>query len=340
MKLAKRMAVWTLLSLALQLLVLAAVDRIYLPGRSHIKIYDYLEAVEPAKDFYIQVPSDGEGWSASYSGKYVAFYRQGALWVQDTGKEGGERKICTAEREQLLYQWLPDRNILLYAWKTGGTEPRIKTETMELDSGLHTPLPDIVLQDGRAKLQEIHASSGTNHIYIRVQWAGESRLFRYDILNELKEVGNIPAGAAMLQFALTDGILWQSEETHDVYVMSDDETSKPVEGIGDNWNMTYIDGRDEVYFIVEDAQGNATGVIAGKLKDRVFHTDNVWEIPGDAGTAAFWFTRRGECHYSGMEGELIHVPSGHRREIAGNPFQVNDTCIVSYKGSRLYFTFF
>ena len=118
MKGLKKIIVWTLVPVIVQLIGLFFVDKFYLSDETsfNTKKIDVTAKKEPNK-INVKVPSDAKNVSISYNGDYVSYYENGTIKVIDTSNNKKKEINFEAGAKLSSYKWLTDREIMIIAEK-------------------------------------------------------------------------------------------------------------------------------------------------------------------------------------------------------------------------------
>lgn len=109
MKLGKRIIIWSILPLSIELMGLLYVDKIYLRRNGNYKIEKVVEKEEKKID-NLEIPMDENinKIQLSHDGKYVSYIKNGNIEIINT-LNGEKTSVESSLGELNYYTWLPDR---------------------------------------------------------------------------------------------------------------------------------------------------------------------------------------------------------------------------------------
>lgn len=256
MKAIKRIIIWIVISLSMQIAVLYYLDN-YLfasEGTSNNIVSTKIDdnGKKKNKDIDILIPEDAEGVSFSYDGTYLSYYEDDTLKVIDTYT--GEENSIEVEDELKVsfYRWAPDRNIMLIsAKKQYENSSKFLFYSYDAERNLNEKLEtkeqdDTSLKtDKNAEVEEIQLSPLTNMIYIKTDLkGGRSSIHNINIMKRINEVDTEADFIGDIRILTNDDrIAYESISENKVYVTGEDE---PI----------YIDDVDKMCLIDVDENDN------------------------------------------------------------------------------------
>ncbi|MDW8799770.1 hypothetical protein P8V03_01205 [Clostridium sp. A1-XYC3] len=194
----KKIILWTLIPITLELLGIFYIDQFYLNDETsfNTKKIDVATKKGPNK-INVKVGDEAKNIKASYNGKYISYYEDESIKVIDTSNN--KKKEITFEDGGKLssYKWLPDRDIMLVAEKysNGNLGNYLKFKSYNAKKDEKLPLSDennkelkIPLLDGKYEVLDIALSTATNVTYVKVGREGvRSKLYRINVMAQLEE---------------------------------------------------------------------------------------------------------------------------------------------------------
>jgi hypothetical protein len=267
MKKPGRIAVWAFISLAFQLLLLAFIDRVYLPGRvSDVEIVKYAEIGGQKSGGKVKLPEGAQHVALSFDASYASYILGDELVIVDVA--GGEEEMVLQEGfVPDFYKWLPDRNMLIYSTrKKGDVRGDIYVETYDADSGVVRDYPEISGLPEGSKVVDIQLSTLTNLVYVKVA-AGPARaeIYCYNIMEELSHVMAVSPDTDMHLLNYSDILLYQRNGS-DIFVRYNSKGEEREFDLG-NSVILGVDVEDVVYLGERDQNGNVERIKYGTLQE-------------------------------------------------------------------------
>lgn len=199
MKALKRIIVWVLLSIVMQIAVLYYVDKyLFASGgvSATISTKKVVKEKEKKKNVNIFVPEEAKQVAVSYDGNYLSYYKEDELKLIDayTGEES------TVELEDKLsvsfYKWAPDRNIVLIAAKKQyNNSSKYVFYSYDAERGLKEKLETkeqnetAFVASKSSNIEDLQLSPLTNMIYIKASLeGGRSNIQSINIMKRISKV--------------------------------------------------------------------------------------------------------------------------------------------------------
>lgn len=257
MKTLKRVVLWMLISLIVQLSVFFYLDKFYLKPESSFKDTIIQTSAVNNKKIDLKIPVNAQDIKTAYDGKYSAFLDGSILKILNA--QNAEIKTVEFEKgvELSYYRWFPDADILILAEKHSGSRYNVlkfssynakKNErTVYYDKSASGDV-EIQLPDTKSKVTDIELSTLTNMIYVEIQRKGSrNSLYSINVMGEYEKV-------SIDSYFIGDLCLIPHEANGLLY---EDTTYNKVRGIGEKKSVS-----------VKDAQ--KLGVIAADNNDNVY----------------------------------------------------------------------
>lgn len=258
MKSVRRIIIWILISLAIQIPVFWYLDKYYFATETSFKIKkDVNVSNKSVKDLKISVPSDGKQVSLSYNGKYLSYYQGNDIIITDT-KSGTVKKIsCEEGAKPSFYKWLPDRNRILLAEKVSSKKGeyfklykydmgRCQKEIITGRGNVDPLLIDSTYN--KSQVEDMEMSTLNNELYVKINNGGmRSSIYRIDVNSNLNKVrtNSYFIGNIRLISHKENTVLYEDATNHKV-IMATENGSVSVKGI-DNPKIIGVDNNDNVY---------------------------------------------------------------------------------------------
>lgn len=211
MKKLKRIIMWTLIPVIIEVAALLFMDKFYFNDEAsfNIKKVD-VSSKKEANKINVKVPEDAKDIKISHGGDYISYYNGESLVVIDTSNNDKKEVTLANGNELSYYTWFLDTNNILIAEKSiEGESSYLKFEsynpkkdaTYTLKKDESTEALAILLPDDAYEVKSIAFSGASNVTYITSGRDGaRSRIYRVNIMNQMSlvnfvncELGNIKA---------------------------------------------------------------------------------------------------------------------------------------------------
>lgn len=245
-------------------------------------VYFYLDQVlfAPASDFQVGGTNQQEqlGFGAeangqsyySYDKRFMATIVDDNVSIYEAGKKGAPQRISLHGRKVSFFEWLPDRNLAIFATygrdtKTGKYGVYIaQYNPIYPDRELDTPIEDAPLD---SKIVDVAYSTATNVVYMKLEVdTNKYRIYRTDanydtrrIRVQAENIGRIAV------FYDSDTFFYDNLRTGVVYMLEGDTgTWREISPSGD-FRLIGIDGQ-EIYIAEMNRDDKVVAAYRGRLK--------------------------------------------------------------------------
>ncbi|MCH5138277.1 hypothetical protein JMF89_13840 [Clostridiaceae bacterium UIB06] len=194
----KKIIIWTLIPIMMELVGLLYIDQFYLNDETSFNAtkVDVTSKKEPNK-IKVKIPEEAKNIGVSYTGNYISYYQDGVIKVVDTSNNKEKELKVDGDAQISSYKWLADRDIMLIAEKYngGGNSNYLKFESYNAKKDEKTVLSDdknkqlkISLADDKYEVLDMALSSATNVTYVKVGKDGaKSRIYRINVMAQVEE---------------------------------------------------------------------------------------------------------------------------------------------------------
>ena len=119
MKKLKRIIMWTLIPIIIEMAAFLFMDKFYFNDESNfnIKKVDISSKKEPNK-INVKVPEDAKDIKISHGGDYISYYNGESLVIIDTSNNDKKEVVLADGNELSYYTWFLDTNNILIAEKS------------------------------------------------------------------------------------------------------------------------------------------------------------------------------------------------------------------------------
>lgn len=275
MKHVRRIIVWVMISLSLQLAGLFYIDRYFLAESSMVKSKKVeVKTQEEAKNIDIKVPEGAKHIGISYNGKYLSYYEGDLLKIINT-KDAQAKSIELEEGSTIsFYKWLPDRNRMLIAEKVKGKYGiNITLSYYDVDKDVKMPLEGDIKNsnylkglDKKSEVEDMQFSTLTNIIYVKVAHAGQrSTIYRIDIMGSIKKVQTMGYMVGTIGIVPHEDKLVYEDLTYRKLYVTGSQKAISIKGAS-NLKLLAIDNEDNLYVGEVEAE-RVKKIYYGNLKD-------------------------------------------------------------------------
>jgi hypothetical protein len=336
MKIIKRIVIWSMLSLALQMSGFYYINKYYLSDETHITVSKLQKSTETEKTADVSVPDGAENISASYNGKYVAYYDSNVIKVVDMSS--GEVKTIDFDSgvEVSYFKWLSDRNRMLIAEKHK-TSSGMSFELSYYDVGKDTKdtITELAWAGKSAEVSDIEASPLTNMIFIKIALNDyQSSIYSLNIMGSKNKVSTVVSRIGNICIVPhVDKLYYEDSQNSRVYSTS--TKSKMEIGGSDKLALLSIDSSDDVFL---------GGISSDDTVKRIYHGQS----GADASTYAFvdlatpvmkediFVSNDGNIYLNdNFKGILTELATGKQYTYTGNFIQIYDGGIMSLSENKI-----
>ena len=219
MKVYKRIIIWVLISVSIQVIGLFYLDKYYFVSSSDIKSTKLITPPKKLnKNIIIKVDSSVKQTQMSYDGKYLSYYDNDKLKVVDT-QTGLINTVKIADGVTLsYYKWVPDRNRIILAEKMNRGQNTIikfyyydvsKNITEEVRNDAKDKEIYLDLKSEKSEIQDIEFSPLTNVWYVKVLNPGKRNvIYRLDIMADMNKLNIRAYSIGKMQISYTEDELY------------------------------------------------------------------------------------------------------------------------------------
>ncbi|WP_333861251.1 hypothetical protein [Clostridium sp.] len=346
MKKLKRIIMWTLIPIIIEMAAFLFMDKFYFNDESNfnIKKVDISSKKEPNK-INVKVPEDAKDIKISHGGDYISYYNGESLVIIDTSNNDKKEVVLADGNELSYYTWFLDTNNILIAEKS------VEGESSYLKFESYNPKKDatytfkkdesseelsILLPDEEYEVKNIAFSGASNVTYITSGREGaKSRIYRVNVMNQMNlvnfvncELGNIKAintagdGDELIYEDRTynrirtgKGRVIATGENAMHYLLNTDKGNNVYIGNGDNDKVNKI--------FVTDLQSTGTNWKTHALSEYV-DKNNIH------------ITRAGKIYIDDpVNSQVKEITTGKVTKYSGNLIAVYDYGVISESGSKI-----
>jgi hypothetical protein len=328
---------WIIISVLLQVFVLSYLNFVYLPNRGGIKATMYEFGDDSVEDRSVKLPSGAKNIKVSYNGLFVAYTNGKNLEIMDIEKRRSIKTLEPSGGEYAYFRWLPDRDMLIYSLKNSVKgKGQVTISTYEIDTALDRSYPEIKgLPDG-STISDIELSPLTNVVYVLIK-TGDTRtkLYKYNIMDDLSFVMNGGADFLMKEAAYTDTLFYQDGENKNVMYRNGKSGKSSTVSSVKNIRLLAVDSEDRAYIGRLDGDGRVTGIFFGKQEQKSKEWESL-EIKNPVPPGDVFVTPDGSIYTVDRAAAKIYRPDGGAAgSFNGELLEVLDDYMVSLTDGRL-----
>lgn len=351
MKALKRIIIWILISLIMQVAVLYYVDN-YLfasegAGGKIVSTKVDKEKERKKKKADVSIPEAADHVSVSYDGSYLSYYKDDELRIIDI-YTGNEKKVDFENNEAVsFYKWAPDRNILLISTKKEYSKSskflfysydaeRDVNEKLETKEQEDTAF----VTDKTSEIMDLQLSPLTNMIYIKTALkGGRSSIYSINIMKRIDKVDTQVHFIGDIRIVPNDDrIAYESITKNNVYVTG---KTKPISINGvDKLSLLGVDENDVIY--VGELEGDASNG-SSRIKNIYYGTINddtsTWKsvkLKDAVNKKDIYVSRDGKIYMNdNLKGVVTEIKTNKDTAYKGIFFQMYDGGVASISDGKL-----
>lgn len=333
MKIFKKIIAWAILSLILQIGGLFILNNFVFQHTSDFKSKKIEVEKTTGKDINATIPTNAESINISYKGKYLTYYLDDALYIEDT-KSGTKNKVTTEDEGTILYyKWLSERDRLIIAEKVKKDgEDKIQLLTYNPKDFTQTYVTDICRYQNNMEVKKISASVLTGVYYIDIHKGGvKSTVYRIDRNNDISTVdiqANVLGNMEVIPHS--DRLVYEDELNNKFFVTSPDKKLN----FNTNKNLTLIGiDREDVVYMGELNGDKITSITYGKVDDEPSTWTTV-SLESAVTRNNIYFNDSSQILVNDdLQGCVTNLSTGKKLEYEGKLIQIKEDFIATMNNS-------
>jgi hypothetical protein len=336
MKIFKRIAIWAVLSIALQMSGFYYVNKYYLSDETNIKVVKLQKNTDTEKSKEVAVPEGVQNINASYNGKYVAYDDAGVFNIVDMST--GEKKALDFDSgvEVSSYKWLSDRNRMLIAEKhTTSNGISFELAYYDVDKDTKEKIEDLAWTGKSAEVSAIEASPLTNVIFIKIALNDEqSTIYWMNIMADKKKISTVTSTIGNICIVPhEDKLLYEDANRNRVY-MTGSKTALSVGATGKAVLLS-VDNNDSAFLGELADDGTISRIYCGPASADT-STYSIIELGKAVPREAILVSSEGRVYLNdNFTGIITDVAAAKQYEYKGNFQQMYDGGILSLTDNKL-----
>ncbi|MBC2581585.1 hypothetical protein [Clostridium sp. DJ247] len=345
----KRLLVWSLIPILIELLGLLYLDNFYLKDETSFNTekMDLTSKKAPNK-INIKIPDSADDIQVSYKGNYISYYDNGVINVVDTSNNKKKEIQFDNNTKLSYYKWLNDKNIMLIAEKYYDVDgdTYIKFESYSAKKDEKMPVSDeknkqlkISIKDEKSEVQDIGLPGAGNVTYVKLGKEGtRSKIYRINVMAQWEQVnyqgnklGNIEA------FYKEDRLIYEDIIANRIRATG---LKDPI-ATGENakHNLLKVDNEDNIYI------GNGEGDSVNKIFVVNLKKNNgdrkVITLKEPVKKSNIYITMDGKIYVNNTQSNVVtDIESGKETQYTGTLLKIYNYGIISKNNGKLIGTLF
>lgn len=331
MNILKKIVIWAMLSIMMQLAGLTFLDRVVFQHASKFEI----KTIEPTKKETIKVsiPEEAEDISSSYNGRYIKYIEDGKLMLMNT-KTAEKKEVVTEEGSEIIYSsWLTRDNYIMIAEKVNGN---VKIVTYNARTGIVKPIIDKLTNYNRGLNIDGIVTNGSNSKYVGVSRGGfNSTIYRIDVNDDMNKLDfRVPSLNKMVSFQHKDELVYQDGLNNKFYRYNNRKTNEIKFENGEDLTLLATDENDNIYMgRLEDDK--IVSIIYGKVENPTSSWTTI-NLESPKKTSDIYVTVKGDVMINdSLKGKIVNLNTGDTISYEGKFLQITDKIICSTNEGNL-----
>lgn len=352
MKALKRLIIWILISLGMQIAVLYYVDN-YLFASENVsgkivatKIEDKKE--KKKKNENIIIPEEAEYKNMSYDGGFLSYCNDDILKIVDTytGKEDN----IEFDQDKLkisFYKWAPDRNILIIAAKRRyNNSCKFLFYSYDAEKGVKEKLETTDQKETsftgsrNSEVKDMVISPFTNMMYIKSgTQTGKSVIHNINIMQRINKVSTRTSFVGDMKIIPNDDRIVYEAVTRDKIYITGEKNSISIPEVA-KLCLINVDDNDVIYLgEVEEGDNNNSPKVKNIYYGKNSEYSNSWKkisLPDNVKKEEIYVSRDGKIYINdNLKGIIKDLNSNKEVEYTGLFMQIYNGGIASISEGKL-----
>lgn len=344
MKGLKKIIIWTLIPVALELVGLLYIDQFYLNDETSFNAKKVDTTVKKqANKINVKVSDDAKNIGVSYNGNYISYYEDGVIEVVDTSNNKKKEIKIDDGAKFSSYKWLADRDIMLIAEKYNDDDSSsyLKFESYNAKKDEKSVLSNdknkelkISLADDNYEVLDMALSTATNVTYVKIGTEGaKNKIYRINVMAQVEETkyGNCNLGK-ITAANKEDKLIYEDLTSNRIRVAG---AKNPI-ATGENamHYLLFTDSEDRVY-IGNGENGKIKKIFIGSVKtgNQQWKTLNLAQ---QTSRNDIYMTTNGKIYINNSSKNVVtELETGKETKYTGTLVQVYNLGIISKDNGKL-----
>ena len=146
------------------------------------------------------------------------------------------------------YRWVPDRNIVIYSFKSSGAKNgTVQIDTYDVDTDLERSYPEIGELPKGSEVNDIELSALTNIVYVKIKAENANAIiYKFNIMNNLNYVMDTSINTVIKETYYSDNLLYQDKKNR-IYIRDGIKGGSKLLSFKGKMVLLGIDGEDKAY---------------------------------------------------------------------------------------------
>jgi hypothetical protein len=339
----KKLIIWALIPVSLELCAFTYVDKFYLSQDNNVKIVKVEnKKAEAPKLKNVDISEKAKDIKVSYDGRYVCYEEDGNLKLLDFNT-GEVTNIEKDKNNSISYHtWLPDRNRLYIAEKVAFSKGRalIKMYSYDVDKkekyewvDNHQNKTEIELQSKQSEVKEIAMSTLSGLAYIKVDNTNNNySMYRVNVMTQLEKMRLKNTVIGKIGVTPTDDrFIYEDKKQNKLNIEGYSSTKKPLN------NLLYLGvDYDNLIYLGVKQEEKVSEVLYGSLNEPMEKWNKI-KLDKVTAREQIHVTLNGQVYLDKLENhELTDLKSSKKCSYEGKLTAICENSIVYFNNGKLY----
>jgi len=340
MRAAGRFFRWIIISVVMQVVLLAYFNFIYIPGRNNVRATMYELPEDKVENREIKIPLEAEKVRVSYNGSYAAYIIDGNLEIAGIENKRFKKVIKRSGEIFSHVRWLPDRDMLIYSLKSSDSSARyVEIATYDLDAGVERSYPKIEDLPKGSEVTSIELSPLTNIVYVKIKVGDStSKVYKYNIMDNLKFVVTLDNNTVMKETFYSDNLVYQGQ-SYKIFVRNGRTNTSKTLAFKGKMVLLGVDSEDNIYAGELDKDNKVCKVYYGKHNAESVKSWKQVSLENPAASGKIFVTDEGSIMIEDEKEKYVYtVGSPGKTAYKGDIVEVLNDYLVTKEGKNLKLT--
>lgn len=343
MKAIKKLIIWTVIPISIELCAFMYVDKSYLSQSNVVEIVKVNDKIEEKPKLQnISISDKAKDIKVSYDGKYVSYEEDGSLKLLDFNS--GDLINIEKDKNNLIsyYTWLPDRNRLYIAEKviSSGGRPLIKMYSYDVDKkekyewvDNHENKTEIELQSKLSEVKEIAMSTLSSLAYIKIENPDKKySIYRINVMTQLEKVKLKNTQVGKIGVTTTDDrLIYEDKKLNRLSIEGYNNVKKPL----DNLLFLGVDYDNLIYLGVKQEE-KISEILYGNVDEPIEKWSKI-KLDKSTEREQVRVTLNGQVYLDSLDNhELIDLKTNKKSTYEGKLVAICENSIAYLNNGKLY----
>ena len=265
--------IWIIISVIVQSSILLYIDQFYLNRENESTFSKSIDVTDA--DTIIKVDTDAQSIKLSFDATYLSYVSNKKLVIIEVKSRLTVKTIDVGVNKINCYEWLPDRNTIIYSVQL---DEAARISTYDVAHRAEKSYPEISIDSKETfQVADIDLSPLTNVVYVKINVGNISRIYKYNIREDLKFIMLTDPSTTIEETIYTDNLIYQ-DNSGKIFVRDDSQSITTELKSKEKLVLLGLNAKDMLFAGKLDSQGSVSEVIYGKPQDT--NIDKSWsKIP-------------------------------------------------------------